>query len=65
MNASMILKPIITMFLPMLIKQVSPAFREVLTTSALALYAKAKATPNPYDDMVAGLVCAIAGIPTE
>lgn len=46
-----------------LIGQLTPAIKDELTAFLTALYKKALATPNPWDDFAVGLLLDMMGIP--
>ncbi len=48
--------------LPQIMKLVTPILRETLEGFIEDLYAKAKATPNPVDDVLVGILAGLVGV---
>lgn len=47
-----------------LLGAITPALLDMAKTFALDFYKRAKETDNPFDDILAGFVCALLGVPT-
>lgn len=59
---SWLLKLLINILSP-LFSLITPVFKSALENFLTDLYVKALATPNPYDDLVVGMLLDILGIP--
>ena len=58
---------VLTVALPIIreiLEKFSPELRRLLCEFAMGLYGKAKATPNPYDDIAAALLLDLLGLET-
>ena len=58
-------KDLLVMGLGSIFQVMTPELKQVLNVAALNVYRKARQTPNPFDDMGAGILCAILGVDTS
>lgn len=56
--------PVISSIVTSIIESASPLLKNDLDAFANSFYVKAKATTNPWDDILASLIMIIAGIKT-
>ena len=48
--------------IPQIMKLITPVLRETLEEFLQDLYLKAKATPNPVDDILVGILAGLVGV---
>lgn len=62
MNAFQVISSLLVPVLKAIANSLSPAIRDELTTFVKQLHDKATATPNPFDDLLTGLLAEVLGI---